>query len=236
MNQVIRKCIVVLLFFFLAGYIVSASDRRNESTFFGENSPCYSSLHENHGIPSVILGELAQHLGTSGGAAAGFLEDSNDAVRTILSAAAENISSLSDFIQAQNSDVSRGSSLVQANAFLKYSLKYNVPLDLVVAVAHTESHFRPGARSAAGAAGIMQVMWKVHAGLLQANGIMNEEDLNDPEMGIAAGSLLISRYLKAYGDTKTALGRYYGGPASVYWGRVSRNLAKIQNAKLVAAF
>ena len=161
MNQVIRKCIAVLLFFFLAGYIVSASDRRNESTFFGENSPCYSSLPGNHGIPSVILDELAQHLGNSGGAAAGFLEDSNDAVRTILSAAAENISSLSDFIQAQNSDVSRGSSLVQANAFLKYSLKYNVPLDLVVAVAHTESHFRPGARSAAGAAGIMQVMWKV---------------------------------------------------------------------------
>ncbi len=105
----------------------------------------------------------------------------------------------------------------------------------MVAVAHTESHFRPEAKSAAGAAGIMQVMWKVHAGLLRANGIMNEEDLNDPEMGIAAGSLLISRYLKPTEIQKPLSDAIMAGGVGLL-GAVSRNLAKIQNAKLVAAF
>ena len=158
--------------------------------------------------------------------------------RALLSVAlgtSENVSALAGFISGQNPEVPLGSALVQAAAFWKYSFKYEVPLDLVVAVAHTESHFLPSARSGAGAAGIMQVMWRVHSGLLQANGIAKEEDLYDPDRGIAAGSLLISRYLKACGDTQTALGRYYGGSASVYWERVSRNLSKIRSANLLAS-
>jgi len=132
------------------------------------------------------------------------------------------------FIQKQNSKIDDLTALKEAMAFIHYSSKYNVPLDLAIAVANTESHFDPDARSKAGAAGIMQVTWKIHAGLLQANGIQYEEDLHDPEKGIAAGCLLISRYLKAYGSTQKALGRYYGGSASVYWDRVSKNLSRLR--------
>ncbi|NLB83657.1 MAG: lytic transglycosylase domain-containing protein [Synergistaceae bacterium] len=153
----------------------------------------------------------------------------------LLSNAADNVQTLSSFIRGQNRAISRQEGLLQASAFLKYSLKYGVPLDLLVAVAYTESHFNSSARSSAGAAGIMQVMWKIHSGLLQANGIMEEDDLYTPDKGIAAGALLISRYLRAYGDTQTALGRYYGGSPTVYWGRVSRNLAKVKNANLMAS-
>jgi soluble lytic murein transglycosylase-like protein len=140
----------------------------------------------------------------------------------------ETMSMLTRFIQKQNPAISRDIAARQAAAFLRYSIKYGAPLDLVVAVANTESHFNPNARSSHGAAGVMQVTWRVHENLLRANGIRSEEELYTPEKGIAAGCLLISRYLRAYGSPEKALGRYYGGPSSVYWARVSRNLSKLQ--------
>ncbi|HPE66333.1 MAG TPA: transglycosylase SLT domain-containing protein [Synergistales bacterium] len=153
---------------------------------------------------------------------------------TLFEATAENIRNLAVFITEQNANILMESALIQAAAFWKYSIKYEVPLDLIVAVAHTESHFNPEARSGAGAAGVMQVMWKVHSGLLQANGILSEEELHNPDLGIAAGSLLLSRYLRTHEDLQTALGRYFGGPASVYWKKVSRNLEKLRKANIVA--
>lgn len=156
-----------------------------------------------------------------------------DILYSLLQATAENISSLADFIVDQNSAIPMDTALIQANAFWKYSIKYELPLDLAIAVAHTESHFNPKARSSAGAAGVMQVMWRVHSGLLQANGIMAEDDLYDPDLGIAAGSLLLSRYLRAYDNTQSALGRYYGGSPQVYWRRVSRNLDTIRGANII---
>lgn len=135
---------------------------------------------------------------------------------------------ISRYIQKQNSRIDDLTALREAIAFIHYSTKYEVPLDLVVAVANTESHFDPEAKSGHGSAGVMQVTWRVHAGLLQANGIFYEEDLHDPVKGIAAGTLLVSRYLKAYGTPQKALGRYYGGSASVYWNRVSKNLARLK--------
>ena len=152
---------------------------------------------------------------------------------TLFEATAENIRNLAVFITEQNANIPMESALIQAAAFWKYSMKYEVPLDLIVAVAHTESHFNPDARSGAGAAGVMQVMWKVHSGLLQANGILTEEELHNPDLGIAAGSLLLSRYLRTHDDLHTALGRYFGGPASVYWKKVSRNLEKLHKANIV---
>ena len=152
----------------------------------------------------------------------------------LFEATAENIRNLAAFITEQNKSIPMESALIQAAAFWKYSIKYEVPLDLIVAVAHTESHFNPEARSGAGAAGVMQVMWKVHSGLLQANGILTEEELHNPDLGIAAGSLLLSRYLRTHEDLQTALGRYFGGPASVYWKKVSRNLEKLRKANIVA--
>lgn len=116
----------------------------------------------------------------------------------------------------------------EAAAFIHYGAKYGVPLDLVVAVANTESHFKPTARSSYGASGIMQVVWRIHANLMQANGILSEEDLTDPEKGIAAGTLLLSRYLRAYGTRKKALGRYYGGSPNVYMSRINKKLDRLR--------
>jgi len=140
----------------------------------------------------------------------------------------EQIAQLKEYIMRQNPRIAETTALEEASAFIHYSMKYNVPLDLVGAVANTESHFDPLVKSSHGSAGIMQITWRVHSALLQANGIKSEEELHDPRKGIAAGCLLISRYLKAYGNTQEALGRYYGGSATVYWGRISKNLARLR--------
>lgn len=149
-------------------------------------------------------------------------------LHTIMQTSQEQVTQLVGYIKGQNSKIPVETALEEASAFLHYSMKYNVPLDLAVAVANTESHFDPAAESSHGSAGVMQVTWRVHSALLRANGILEKEDLHDPRKGIAAGCLLISRYLRAYGDTRVALGRYYGGSASVYWGRVSKNLAQLR--------
>ena len=140
----------------------------------------------------------------------------------------KTMSMLTHFIQKQNPAIPRDVAAQEAAAFMRYSTKYGAPLDLVVAVANTESHFNPDARSSYGAAGVMQVTWRIHENLLRANGIHSEKELYTADKGIAAGCLLISRYLRAYGSAEKALGRYYGGSASVYWGRVSKNLSKLQ--------
>ena len=135
---------------------------------------------------------------------------------------------ISQYIRKQNNRIDELTAIREAFAFICYSTKYKVPLDLAIAVANTESHFDPEAKSSYGSAGVMQVTWRVHSALLRSNGIRSAEELHDPEKGIAAGTLLISRYLKAYGTPEKALGRYYGGSASVYWSRVSKNLAKLK--------
>ena len=103
-----------------------------------------------------------------------------------------------------------------------------VTLTLAVAVGNAESHFDPKARSSYGAAGVMQVVWRVHSYLLMAHaGLEAEEDLCHPEKGVSAGILLLSRYMKTYGSTKKALGRYCGGGIERYWSRVSRGMKQV---------
>jgi soluble lytic murein transglycosylase-like protein len=131
---------------------------------------------------------------------------------------------LTGFIQTQNSGISSKTAFRIASALKHYSIKYGVSFDLAIAVAHTESHFDPNAKSSYGALGLMQVVWRVHSALLRANGIFEEELLTQPEYGAAAGCLLLSRYLKDSDSVQTALGRYYGGDSDVYWNRISRSL------------
>jgi soluble lytic murein transglycosylase-like protein len=111
-----------------------------------------------------------------------------------------------------------------------YSGKYGIPSALAIAVAHAESTFDPNAVSSKGASGVMQVMWRIHNQLLQANGIVPSDGsnpLSDPEQAIAAGCLLLSRYLRAYGSVATAMERYYGGRSASYQRKIDRTIARI---------
>jgi len=117
----------------------------------------------------------------------------------------------------------------EASALVYYSSKYNVPTDLSVGIAKTESLFNPSAVSSRGAMGVMQVMWKVHHGMLSARGIATTRDhMFDPERGVEAGVLLLSRYINAYGTVQKALNRYYGGISVSYLKKVNNNMAMLQ--------
>jgi hypothetical protein len=241
MIQVMRKGISALFVFSAALFLFVGIEGKklekiiSERTIFRPPSREFFDAYWSAGPETIaMLQRIDRTLSSPVSDIAGPIVTAGHVASTLFQATAENIRNLAVFITEQNGNIPIESALIQATAFWKYSIKYRVPLDLLVAMAHTESHFNPRARSGAGAAGVMQVMWRIHSGVLQANGILTEEELFDPDLGIAAGSLILSRYLRAHDDTQTALGRYYGGSASVYWGRVSRNLTKVRNANIIA--
>jgi hypothetical protein len=111
-------------------------------------------------------------------------------------------------------------SMRTAASIILYARRYNLPIGLVMGVAQTESNFKPTAYNDTGAAGPMQVIWKIHYGLLNAYGYTGMDDLKTPEKGIAAGCLLLSRYLKKEKSIPGALKRYYGELSARYVGKV----------------
>lgn len=93
--------------------------------------------------------------------------------------------------------------------FNKAAKTYNVPVNLLKAVAKTESDFNPTAKSSAGAVGIMQLMPATAAGL-------GVTDRTDPEQNIMGGAKYLSQLLKIYsGDEKKALAAYNAGSNNV---------------------
>ncbi|MBP8633070.1 MAG: lytic transglycosylase domain-containing protein [Synergistaceae bacterium] len=139
------------------------------------------------------------------------------------------VANIATFIRSINNKISPMIAWREASALVYYSSKYNVPTDLSVGIAKTESRFNPSAVSSKGAIGVMQVMWKVHHGMLSAKGIATTRDhMFDPERGVEAGVLLLSRYINAYGTVQKALNRYYGGISVSYLKKVNNNMAMLQ--------
>ena len=139
------------------------------------------------------------------------------------------VANLATFVRKENPKLDPKTSWRVATALVHYSNKYRVPVPLAVGVAHVESRFQPNSESRKGALGVMQVRWSVHHGLLIANGITHRDQMFDPEKGVAAGCLLLSRYIKAYGSVQSAMNRYYGGSAFAYMRKVNKNIAKLVN-------
>src|SRR5438552_14317736 len=85
----------------------------------------------------------------------------------------------------------------------------NLPPELVAAVAHTESKFKPTARSGAGAVGLMQLVPKTGRWLGATN-------LTDPTQNVMAGAKYL-RYLtdRFNGDQQKAIAAYNAGEGAV---------------------
>ncbi|MBP3542658.1 MAG: lytic transglycosylase domain-containing protein [Lachnospiraceae bacterium] len=93
--------------------------------------------------------------------------------------------------------------------FLKASETYQVPVNLIKAVAKTESNFDPNAVSCCGAQGVMQLMPSTAAGL----GVTNPFDA---EQNIMGGTKYLSQMMDLYdGDVKLALAAYNAGAGNV---------------------
>lgn len=90
---------------------------------------------------------------------------------------------------------------------------HNVPVDLLLAVAATESAWDPDARSHANAHGIMQIQWP---GTARHLGVKRVAELYNPCLNIELGSRYLRELLDTHrGDVELALASYNYGPGAI---------------------
>ncbi|MCC5886526.1 MAG: lytic transglycosylase domain-containing protein [Gammaproteobacteria bacterium] len=90
---------------------------------------------------------------------------------------------------------------------------HDVPLDLMLAVAATESNWDPNARSHANAHGIMQIQWP---GTAHHLGVERLTQLYKPCLNIELGGRYLREMLDRHDDDTTwALAAYNYGPARI---------------------
>ena len=95
-----------------------------------------------------------------------------------------------------------------ADALQAASIRYGVSLDLLTAIATQESGLNQGARSSAGAIGVMQLM--------PGTAAQYGADPYDLQQNVDAGAHYFSDMLRRYnGDTSLALAAYNAGPGNV---------------------
>ena len=93
------------------------------------------------------------------------------------------------------------------------STLHEVPLDVLLAVAATESAWNPDARSAANAHGIMQIQWP---GTARHLGVTRLSELYNPCLNIELGARYLRELLDANGgDLERALAAYNYGPTRI---------------------
>lgn len=115
--------------------------------------------------------------------------------------------SSSAFQQQMNAALGTPKSL--ESIFQQAAERYQVPENLLKAVAKVESNFQADAVSSCGATGIMQLMPSTAKGL-------GVTDPTDPEQNIMGGAKYLSQMLKRYnGDQKLALAAYNAGSGNV---------------------
>jgi soluble lytic murein transglycosylase-like protein len=120
-----------------------------------------------------------------------------------------------------------------AREFVTYGEQARVNPKLLVAIAYAESEFNPGARSHAGAIGLMQVVperssWRDYE---PRCGRMSARTLKDPRVNICFGAHIFGEFLtRHHGDSQRALAAYNNGTGELngYPDRVYSSLAALR--------
>lgn len=92
------------------------------------------------------------------------------------------------------------------------SQMHDVPVDLLLAVAATESNWDPAARSHANAHGIMQIQWP---GTAHHLGVRRVAELYNPCRNIELGARYLRELIDSMGDETRALASYNYGPSRI---------------------
>jgi len=97
------------------------------------------------------------------------------------------------------------------------SIKYDLPLEIVFAVIHTESRFRPEVRSHASAAGLMQLMPATAAWAAENVGMSdyNEERITEPRVNIELGCWYLNWLYGQFEAQDTVFAAYNAGNGRV---------------------
>jgi len=112
-------------------------------------------------------------------------------------------------------------------AFARASALTGVPRSLLVATAYEESQMDPGARSPAGARGLLQLMPST-ARALRLDG-------DDPAANVLAGARYLRLLLDRFGSVELALSAYNAGPAAVERAGGAPTIATLRYVKNIEA-
>jgi hypothetical protein len=99
---------------------------------------------------------------------------------------------------------------------VKYAEEYTLPKTLILAIIERESRFNPLAVSSKGAAGLMQIMLKVHQDKLKKLEINNAQATHIAN-NIHLGCMILREYLDSTKDIRKALKKYVGGTHDTYY-------------------
>lgn len=112
-------------------------------------------------------------------------------------------------------------------AFAEAAAKTGVPLSLLVATAYEESRMDPGARSHAGARGLLQLM-PATARELRLDG-------GDPATNVLAGARYLRQMLDRFGSVDLALAAYNAGPTAIARAGAAPTVGTLRYVKNVEA-
>jgi soluble lytic murein transglycosylase-like protein len=125
------------------------------------------------------------------------------------------------------SEVARSCGIPQrfGAAFAAAASRTGLPLSLLAATAYEESRMNPGARSRAGATGLLQLM-PATARLLRVEG-------DEPAANVLAGARYLRQLLDRFGSIELALAAYNAGPTAVAKAGAAPTLATLRYVKNV---
>lgn len=98
-----------------------------------------------------------------------------------------------------------------------YSLQYNVPATVILAVIEQESGGNPNIVSNDNAIGLMQILPSTAAQVASANGIpyTSSASLYNPQINIAIGTAYLASLYSQYQNWTTALNAYFAGGGNI---------------------